>query len=228
MLQRITKTLWLVGQPKVDSLWNAWTSHVSGTLGQSWSLIMDYEWSHLMGVLTIVCPLAWPLMVEWWIVIFLQQNLFQCCKKITRQQLVTLETSLKRSIIIISFLTIRYGMRNKRLLQKYSGIGKSLTKGWESCCWHTWIKKLAPGTGIKPYPRMSSMIQYCAMYFKLSLHALKNSDIVSQWSVLMGPICMVNIEGCCWLQRPPMPTIRFCLSPLPLWTKNQGLVGGGF
>ena len=118
-------------------------SHACGMLGQSRSLNMGYGWSHLIGVLTVVYPLAQPLMVEWWIVIFLQQNLFQRCKKITQQQLITSETS-KWSIIIISFLTIRYGMQNKRLLQRYSGIGKSLTKGWESCSWHTWIKNWHP------------------------------------------------------------------------------------
>ena len=64
-------------------------------------------------------------------------------------------------------------------LQRYSRIRKSLTKGWESCSWHTWIKKLAPSTVITPYLGTSSMTQYCAMYFGLSLHALKDSDIVS-------------------------------------------------
>ena len=136
-------------------------------------------WSHLIGVLTVVYLLAQPLMVEWWIVIFLQQNLFHCCKKNTRQQFITSETSLKGSIIGIIFLTIRYEMRNNKLFQRYSGIGKSLTKGWESYCWHTWIKKLAPGTGGTPYLGTSSVIQYCAMYFRLSLHALKDSNIVS-------------------------------------------------
>ena len=40
--------------------------------------------------------------------------------------------------------------------------------------------KLAQGTGITPYPGSSLMIQYCVMYFGLLLHALKDSDIVSQ------------------------------------------------
>ena len=30
------------------------------------------------------------------------------------------------------------------------------------------MKRLAPGTGGTPYPRTSSVIQYCAMYFGLS------------------------------------------------------------
>ena len=37
--------------------------------------------------------------------------------------------SLKGSILSITFLTIRYGLRNNKLLQRYLGIGKSLTKG---------------------------------------------------------------------------------------------------
>ena len=40
--------------------------------------------------------------------------------------------------------------------------------------------KLAPGTGITLNRGRSSVIQYYAMYFGLSLHALKDSDIVSQ------------------------------------------------
>ena len=180
MPQSITETLWLVGWPKVNCLWNAWMGHASGMLGQLWSLnLMDYGWSHLMGVLIVVYPLAWHKMVEWWILIFLQLNLFQRCKKITLQQFITSKTSLKRSIMIISFLTIRYGMQNKRLLQGYSRIGKSLTKGWESCCWQTWIKIRALGTSITPYPGASLVILYCAMYFELSLHALMDSNIVS-------------------------------------------------
>ena len=167
-------------------------------------------------------------MVEWWIAIFLQQNLFHCCKKNTQQQFITLLISLKGSILGITFLTIRYGLWNNELLQRYSGIGKSLTKGWGSYYWHTWMKRLAPGTGGTPYPGTSSVIQYCAMYFGLSLHALKDSDIISQWSVLMGLICMVNIDECCWLQWPSMPITRFCLLPLLLWTNSQGLVRGGF
>ena len=160
MPQSITETLTIYAakNKEVDCLWNASMSHACGMLGQSRSLNMDYEWSHLIGVLTVVYPLARPLMVEWWIVIFLQQNLFHYCKKNTQQQFITSEISLKGSIMGISFLTIRYGMRNNELLQRYSGIGKSLTKGWESYCWHTWIKKLAPGTGGIPYPGMSSVI----------------------------------------------------------------------
>ena len=36
------------------------------------------------------------------------------------------------------------------------------------------------GTGITPYPGLSSVIQYCTMYFGFSLYALKDSNIVSQ------------------------------------------------
>ena len=60
---------------------------------------------------------------------FLAAEFFHCCKKNTRQQFITSEISLKGSILGISFLSIRYGMRNNELLQRYSGIGKSLTKG---------------------------------------------------------------------------------------------------
>ena len=60
---------------------------------------------------------------------FLEKNLFHCCKKNTRQQFITSLILLKGSILGITFLTIRYGLRNNELLQRYSRIGKSLTKG---------------------------------------------------------------------------------------------------
>ena len=40
---------------------------------------------------------------------------------------------------------------NKRQLLRYLGIGRSLTKGCESCCWHTWIRIWVSSTTITPY-----------------------------------------------------------------------------
>ena len=51
----------------------------------------------------------------------------------------------------MSFLTIRYKTQNKRQLLRYMGIGGSLTKGCESCCWHTWIRIRVPSAAITPY-----------------------------------------------------------------------------
>ena len=96
-------------------------------------------------------------------------------------------------------------MRNKRLLQRYSRIGNSLTgivvgiipkvekdiqglgtnycqrlRKIFKCCWHSWIKIREPGTSITSYLGVCPMILHCAMYFGLSLHALIDSDITSQ------------------------------------------------
>ena len=59
---------------------------------------------------------------------FLATEFFPLLQEKHTQQFITSEISLKGSIMGISFLTIRYGMRNNELLQRYSGIGKSLTK----------------------------------------------------------------------------------------------------
>ena len=40
---------------------------------------------------------------------------------------------------------------NKRQLLRYLGIGRSLTKCCESCCWHTWIRIRVSSTTITPY-----------------------------------------------------------------------------
>ena len=39
----------------------------------------------------------------------------------------------------------------KRQLLRYLGIGRSLTKGCESCCWHTWIRIRVSSIAITPY-----------------------------------------------------------------------------
>ena len=216
------------GRPKRNCAPHALTKIASGTLGHSWRLNwMVCGWSHLMWVHTVVYLLACEEMVKWWILILLDQKLWENCDRITVLILISSGTSYILSMIM-SFLTIRYRTRNKRQLLRYSGIGNSLTRGCESCCWHTWIKIRVPSTTITPYLGTYLVLRYCAMYFGHSLHALLHSNIASQWSILMGLICMVNIEGCWWLQWQPMLTTRFCLSPLLLWTRSQGLVGGGF
>ena len=62
--------------------------------------------------------------------------------------------------IIMSFLTIKYGTQNKRQLLRYLGIGRSLTKGCESCCWHIWIRIRVPGTTITPYLGHTKVLCY--------------------------------------------------------------------
>ena len=80
----------------------------------------------------------------------LHQKLWENCYRITVLILISFRTSYILSMIM-SFLTIKYGTRNKRQLLRYSGIRNSLTKGYESCCWHTWIKIWVPSTTITPY-----------------------------------------------------------------------------
>ena len=154
-------------------------SHASGTLGHSWNLnLMVYGWSHLMWVHIIVYPLAYEETIEWWILILLHQKLFQNWDRIIVLALLSSRTSLKQSMIM-SFLTIRYRMRNQRQLRRYSGIGNSLTKSCESCCWHTWIKIRVLSTSITPYPKAYLVLHHCTMYFGHSFCALMDSDIAS-------------------------------------------------
>jgi len=154
-------------------------SHASGMLGHSWNLnLMVYGWSCLIWVHTVVYPLTYKETVEWWILILLQQKWFQNCDRITVPILINYGTSLKRSIIM-SFLTIKYRMWNKRQLWRYSGIRNSLIKGCKSCCWHTWIKIQVPGTSITPYPGAYLVLCYYALYFRHSLHVLMDSDIAN-------------------------------------------------
>ena len=80
---------------------------------------------------------------------------------------------------IMSFLTIRYWTRNKRQLLRYSGIRNSLTKGCETCRWHTWIRIRVPNITITPYLGTYLVPRYSAMYFGHSLHALLPLDIAS-------------------------------------------------
>ena len=49
-------------------------------------------------------------------------------------------------------LILRYGMQNKRRLERYLGIGKSLTKDCKNCYWHMFIKIRIPECSIIPYP----------------------------------------------------------------------------
>ena len=128
----------------------------------------------------------------------------------------------------ISLLTIRYGMLNKRRLERYLGIGKSLTKGCKSCYQHMLIRIRISGCSIIPYPLVQMTPDFCITCFGLSVHALMNSNIASRLSVLMGPIYRVNIKESCWLQQQLMLTTRYSLLPLLLWIMSQGLVGGGF
>ena len=80
----------------------------------------------------------------------LHQKLWENCDKITLLVLMSSGRSYILSIIM-SFLNIRYETQNKRQLLRYLGIRRSLTKGCESYCWHTWIKIQVPSTTIKPY-----------------------------------------------------------------------------
>ena len=154
-------------------------SHASGTLRHSWRLnLMIYRWSCLMRVYTVVYPLAWEETVKWWILNLLHQKLFQNCNKIIVLILISFGTSLKQSMIM-SFLTIRYKMQNKRQLQRYSGIGNSFTKGCKSFYWHTWIRIRVPSITITPYPGAYLVLRCCAMYFGHSLYALLHLDIAS-------------------------------------------------
>ena len=197
--RRIIEILQSEGRPKLNCALHALTPITNGTLGHSWRLnLMIYGWSHLMWVHMVVYPLACEEMVKWWILILLHHKLFQNCDKIIVLVLINSGTSLKQSMIM-SFLTIMYGMWNKRQLLRYSGIGNSLTKGCESCCWHTWIKIWVPSTTITPYLGAYLVLRYCTMYFRYSLHALLHSNIARQWLVLMGLIYMVIIEECWWL-----------------------------
>ena len=59
-----------------------------------------------------------------WILILLHQKLWENCDRITPLVLINSETSYILSIIM-SFLTIRYGMQNKRQLLRYLGIEQS-------------------------------------------------------------------------------------------------------
>ena len=180
---------------------------------------MVCEWSRLMWVHTLVYPLACEETVKWWILILLHQKLRENCNKITLLILISSGRSYILSILM-SFLTKKYGMQNKTQLLRYLGIGRSLTKGYESCCWHTWIRIRVPGTTITPNLGHTKVLRYCAMYIGHSLHALLHSNIAGQWLVLMGLICMVNTKGYWWLQWQSMLTKRFCLSPLLLWTRS--------
>ena len=139
------------GRPKLNCAPHALTPTVSGTLGHSRRLnLMVCGWSHLMWVHIVVYPLACEETVKWWILIFLHQKLWENCDKIT---LLVFMSSGRSYILSISmsFLTIRYKTQNKRQLLRYMGIGRSLTKGCESCCWHTWIRIRVPNTAITPY-----------------------------------------------------------------------------
>ncbi|KAK9989606.1 hypothetical protein SO802_029845 [Lithocarpus litseifolius] len=74
--------------------------------------------------------------------------------------------------------TTRYGMRNKRLLQTYTGIGKSHTKSCRSYCWHIRIAirvhKCLFGQSTGTY----RVLLYSSMCSGLSLLPLLNSHIV--------------------------------------------------
>ena len=82
--------------------------------------------------------------------------------------------------IIMSFLTIKYETQNKKQLLRYLGIRRSLTKGCESCCWHTWIRTQVPSIVITPYLGHTKVLHYCAMYIGHLLHALLHSNIAGQ------------------------------------------------
>ena len=72
------------------------------------------------------------------------------------------------------FRSIKYGTQNKRQLLSYLGIGRSLTKGCESCCWHTWIRTQVPSTAITPYEG-TALLRY--VYFKY--YCLIQTNILS-------------------------------------------------
>ena len=110
---------------------------------------------------------------------FVASKFVENCDKITLLVLMSSGRSYILSIIM-SFLTIKYEMQNKRQLLRYLGIGRSLTKGCESCCWHTWIRTQVPSTTITPYLGHTKVLHYCAMYIGHSLHALLHSNIAGQ------------------------------------------------
>ena len=45
-----------------------------------------------------------------------------------------------------------------------------------------------PKCSIIPHPPMKMTPHFCIMYFGLSVHALMDSNIASQLSILLGPI----------------------------------------
>ena len=122
----------------------------------------------------------------------------------------------------ISPLTNRYRMRNKRRL------GRVLPKVAKVANDIYWSGSNYPGVLSYHTPLVKMTPYFHIMCFGLSAHALMDSNIASRLSVLMGPICMVNIRESCWLQWQSTLTTRYSLSPLLLWIMSRGPIGGVF